>query len=102
MRVIWEGRALGDLRRIQLYVAQDDPAAAARWVARLIARAEAVTDLPYSGRKVPEIGREDVREVIVKGYRIVYAVSEASVRILTIFEGHRRLPSDASLDEPGD
>lgn len=94
MKLLWEQRALGDLRRIQLYIARDDPRAAARWVAKLIERAEAVVTLPYAGRKVPEIERDDVREVFLKQYRIIYRVADASVHVLTLFEGHRQMPRD--------
>jgi hypothetical protein len=39
----------------------------------------------------PELARSDLREVFVRSYRIVYRVSGDDTRILTIFEGHRRL-----------
>lgn len=50
------------------------------------------------GRTVPEIRREDVRETFVRAYRIVYQIRRRDVRILTIFEGHRRFPSDVDPD----
>jgi hypothetical protein len=40
---------------------------------------------------VPEVGRGDVRETFQRTYRIVYLVVDSDVRILTVFEGHRRL-----------
>lgn len=40
------------------------------------------------------IRRDDVREVMRRGYRIVYLVSESQVEILAVFEGHRLLPDD--------
>jgi plasmid stabilization system protein ParE len=59
---------------------------------------------PRAGRVVPEVGREDVREVLVGNYRIVYEVRSAEIRILTVFEGHRSLlqgavPPAESFDE---
>jgi toxin ParE1/3/4 len=48
---------------------------------------------------VPELGHDDVREVIERTYRIVYRVHGDQVRILTVFEGHRLLrPSDLDDD----
>ncbi len=49
-----------------------------------------------AGRVVPELDRDDIREVIVRGYRIVYLVGDASVEILSVFEGHRLLRSALS------
>ena len=53
--------------------------------------------MPLMGRKVPEIGREDVREVIMGGYRLVYRVRVDAIEILTVFDGHRLL--SVSLDD---
>lgn len=92
----WTERALSDLRAIDEYIAADDPVAAARWVARLIAKAEAAALLPLAGRVVPERVRPDVREVFLRTYRIVYRVRQGSILVLTVFEGHRVFPRDAA------
>jgi plasmid stabilization system protein ParE len=44
--------------------------------------------MPMAGRKVPEIDRDDVREIILRNYRIVYLICNEEVRLLTVFEGH--------------
>lgn len=89
--VSWTARAARDLQSIGDYVAHDNPRAAMRLVERLIARGEAVAATPEIGRMVPEFGRPDIREVITGHYRIVYQVSDAGVRMLTVFEGHRQI-----------
>ena len=45
--------------------------------------------LPRSGRVVPEIGQEDIREILYGSYRIVYVVGEEEVNILTVFHASR-------------
>ena len=58
----------------------------------LIDHAESVLpDNPRCGRVVPEIGSSDIRELIFRGYRIVYRVTGDALEILTVFEGHRLL-----------
>ena len=47
-----------------------------------------------AGRRVPEFDRDDLREMIKRGYRIVYLVSDEQIEILTVSEGHRQLPQD--------
>jgi hypothetical protein len=49
---------------------------------------------------VPELQREDVREVIEGNYRIVYMITKDSMEVLTVFEGHHLFPEGASPDEP--
>ena len=50
--------------------------------------------MPLAGRVVPERARQDVREVFVRTYRIVYRVRESGILVLTIFEGHSTFPRD--------
>jgi len=57
-----------------------------------------LVDNPRSGRTVPEIGNSDIRELIYRGYRIVYRLNGDRIEILTVFEEHRLL----RLNESGD
>lgn len=56
--------------------------------------------MPNAGRIVPEVGRPDVREVLLRTYRIVYRVVDDGIVVLTLFEGHRLLGElDLDADE---
>jgi addiction module RelE/StbE family toxin len=92
LQIRWTHRALSDLESIADYSARDNPAAAERHLARLLEPAERAACLPLAGRRVPEMGREDIREALVRGYRLVYRVAGRRLEVLTVFEGHRRLP----------
>ena len=91
-KLFWTERALRDLRDINAYIAADDPAAAERWADKLLVAAERAARFPYSGHIVREKGREDLRQILVRSYRIVYLVREKRVDVLTVFEGHHLLP----------
>lgn len=43
------------------------------------------------GRKVPESGQKDIRELIFQGYRIVYRLKPDCVQVLTVVHGSRDL-----------
>ncbi|MFT3763997.1 MAG: type II toxin-antitoxin system RelE/ParE family toxin [Minicystis sp.] len=102
-QLLWTRRAEADLEAIGDYIAADNPIAAERWVGKLIEKARAAGDAPLAGRMVPEIRLETVREVFLRTYRLVYRVRGDVVVMLTIFEGHRRFPSDVDEDdEPED
>lgn len=96
-RLRWTLRAKEDLLRIARFIAADNPAAAVRWIATLRKRARSAADLPRAGRRVPELRRDDIREVIVRNYRIVYRAADTGILVLVVFEGHRQLPRD--IDE---
>jgi len=94
--IVWSRRAEEDLAAIGGYIAADNPAAAMRWIDRLVADVEQAAEMPFAGRIVPEYAdRHDIREVLRRTYRIVYRVRDSEIEVVTIFEGHRRFPEDA-------
>ena len=99
MIVVWTDQAFVRLAAIRDHIARDDPEAADRHIDTLINRGDVLSEFPNSGRRLPELPRSDLRELVEGNYRIVYRVREESVQILTVFEGHRLLPVD---DLPGD
>jgi toxin ParE1/3/4 len=48
-------------------------------------------------RRVPEFDRGDIREVIKRGYRIMYRVSDERIEIVAVIEGHRQVSADILL-----
>ncbi len=92
MKLFWTETARQDLKNIKQYIAIDNPTAAKRWIEKLRKRAKNVLHTPFSGRKVPEFSRDDIRELIEGNYRIVYQVFSDRLVVLTVFEGHRLLP----------
>lgn len=94
MTVIWTREALEKLNEIEEFIGADSPERAETFIDYLIEHAESISQNPEIGRKVPEILNPQIREVIVKKYRIVYRIKEGKVIILTVFEGHRLLRTD--------
>ncbi len=72
MRLTWSPLADGQVDDALAYIAADDPAAAHRWLERLLERVKSLADYPDSGRIVPELQREEIREIIVEPYRVMY------------------------------
>jgi toxin ParE1/3/4 len=97
--VVWTERSRDDLVDIFRFIARDNRKAAERWTARLVEQTELAATTPLGGRIVPELGRHDVREVFLQSYRIIYRVAGDGIRILTVFEGHRRLRLDDIEEE---
>lgn len=93
--MVWTDRALRDIEAIGDHIGRDSPAAASSWVARLCRAAANAGVTPLGGRCVPELGRQDIREVFLRTYRVVYLATAEQVVMLTIFEGHRLFPPEA-------
>ena len=91
MQVKWLRRALKNLDDEAAFIAQDDQAAAARVVARVISSVERLAVYPASGRPGRVSG---TRELIVRvtPYLVPYRVRGETVEILRVFHGARKWP----------
>lgn len=61
-------------------------------VSRLVAAAGRLIQFPALGRVVPEFDRPDLRELIVRPYRLVYRLRGESIEIATVFHAARMFP----------
>ena len=93
-RLLWSPRALSDLERIREYISRDSPVYAEFVVRRLVRAPERLVDFPEIGRVVPEVGSPQLRELIVRPFRLVYRVRPRSVEIVTVFRSSRDFPAD--------
>ena len=90
MRVIWAPRAIRRVTEIADYIAADRPGAARRWARALFDRVRALGLQPRIGRKVPELGRDEIREVLYGEYRVIYRIDPKRVVVLTVRHGRRK------------
>ena len=92
MKIYWSDVAEADLDDIYDYIARDVPYYAELFVDRLIDATDKLEDHPRIGRPVPEADqRDDIRELIIQGYRIIYLVADEEIQILTVIHGSRDL-----------
>jgi len=84
MKVIWTELAVEKLEECADYIALDKPTAALKWAESIQESANNLVDFPNIGRQVPEIKREDIREIIKGNYRIIYRIDSNYISILTI------------------
>ena len=91
MRIIWSKESLVKLIEIEEFIAEDNIENATRFTDLLISRSSLIEDNPEIGRVVPKFSDPDIRELIIKGYRLVYRIKDDRIDILTVFEGHRHI-----------
>ncbi len=98
-QVRWTPQAADDLEAICLFIARDSPQLAATFADRVLRATDRLASYPLSGRTVPELGIENIREVIVGSYRVIYRIRQDEVHLLTVHHGARLL--DATKIEAG-
>jgi len=90
-RVIWSPRAVEDLEAIAQYIAVDSTVYAAAVVKRILNTARRLSQFPLSGRIVPELADDNIREWFAYSYRVIYQVENRVVTIATVVHGKRLL-----------
>lgn len=90
-KIYWTRQSHEDLRAIRAHIARDAPATASAYVRRLRESIRRLSQFPFSGQVVPELGREEIREVLRGEYRLIYRISDARIDTLTVYHGSRIL-----------
>ncbi len=88
LKVIWAESALSDLEQVVRFIATEDLEAARKLGNSLIQRVEQVASFPRSGRIVPETSNDNVREIILTPYRVVYEISEKNQALYVLRVWH--------------
>ncbi len=91
LKVLWTENSIRDLLAIKDFISLDSPERADTWILELYSSGDNLVTFPQRGRIVPEFDQENIRELIIENYRLIYRVKSSSIEILTVFEGHRQL-----------
>lgn len=90
-RIVWAPQAIQDVEAVRAHIARDSTHYADLVVEGIVAAVERLADHPRSGRVVPELGDESIREISYGHYRLVYRLRRSLVEIATVFHGARIL-----------
>src|SRR5262249_6954836 len=98
-RVVWTEPALRRLRGILDYVAGQSPTNAATLGERILAAPNQLEMFPLIGAVVPEFERDDLRELLVHSFRILYIVRDDTCIIVAVIHGRQDLKRTLSPSE---
>ena len=94
-RIYWTRQSQEDLRQVRAFISRDAPATASAFVRRLRDSVNRLKEFPESGQVVPELGREDIRELLRGNYRIIYRVGQERIDVLAVYHSARLLDADS-------
>ena len=92
--VIWSDEAKADLHHIFDFIAKDSKHYGLKVIQNITAKTDILDELPRIGRVVPEIFDENVREIPIYSYRIIYEIMGQNVSILAIAHKRRKIKAD--------
>ena len=88
-KIIWSPSALDDIDAIAEFISRDSVFHASLFIDRLFETTDKILLHPSIGRKIPEIGRNDCREIIYGSYRIMYKIEKNNTWITGVIHGAR-------------
>ena len=84
--IVWTDEAIADLRQLVARIAQDNSTAAVKFGEELIRKSMLLAEHPRLGRMLREMKRDTLRELIVRPYRLIYEIDDASADPLSSFQ----------------
>ena len=93
-RIIWSRTSQRDLRSLVKYISKDSPQRAEKFGYRIVARVEMLRVHPRMGRVVPEFNQQDLHEVLVAPYRIIYRLKDdfKLIEVIRVWHAFRDTP----------
>jgi plasmid stabilization system protein ParE len=91
----WTEQALNDVEAIAIYIARDSFFYAQAFAQRIFDSVQRLEIFPESGRLVPEVAQQNIREVLHGNYRVIYRVKNDFVEILTVYHSSRLLDKNS-------
>jgi len=92
--VIWARQAVVDLRSIHDFIARNSRYYAKKVVHDIREIVDELNGLPKMGRIVPELNEEDVRELFLYSYRIIYEIKDEVIFVLAVVHQRRNLKDE--------
>ena len=90
-QVIWSPEVAEDIDSIVEYISQDSLFYAQSIVLKILETSRSIKKFPLIGRIVPEIGNENIREIFIYSYRLVYQLKNETIFIVAVIHGKRLL-----------
>ena len=94
----WTTQSLEDINSIAEYISKDSVRYAELFVEKIFHRVEILNKHPRTGRIVPEIEDESIRELILISYRIIYKIYSSHIDILTVHHSARLLKNSSLFE----
>ncbi len=89
MKIVESGRFKEELKSIALYIKKDKLSASVDFVKELRNHIKGLIDFPYKYRQSIYFNDKNIRDMIFKGYTIIYEICDDRIEIITIFNKNR-------------
>jgi len=92
-KIVWSFEAIADIEALANYISRDSAYYAAAFVQEALDVSRSLNEFSERGRVVPEFGDPNIRELFVKGYRLIYSIEKYRIVLVGLVHGKRDLKS---------
>jgi len=90
-KIIWAREAVNDIVSIAEFIEKDSYFYASEFTSHIFEKALSLNILSNRGRIVPEILDENLREIFIGEYRLIYKIIGKTINIVAVVHGRRDL-----------
>lgn len=95
VEINWTRQSIKDIDNIAEFISKDSEKYARIQTQRFFESVQVLSTYPKAGKLVPEIDNENIREIILGGYRIIYRIkNKTRIDILTVHHSKRLLTNN--------
>ena len=88
--LIWTVKAVEQIEEIGSFIGKDSPFQARKVVQLIIKETRKLKEFSHFGKMIPEVQKEQYREIRIFSYRILYKIiSENRIAIIGVVHGYR-------------
>jgi plasmid stabilization system protein ParE len=95
-QIVWSSNTIEDVEAVATYISRDSSAYAAAVVQKILDVTRNLSNFPFSGRIVPELKEDTIREKFAYNYRIIYRIENDTITIASVIHGKRILDAESS------
>lgn len=86
MKIIYTELAFEQLKEIKSYISKDSKNNATNFLAKIKTKIELLAEFPHLGQINKTLNKENIREFVVLGFKLIYEIEQCNIIILTIYK----------------
>lgn len=90
-KIVWSKEAVEDIISIVEFIEKDSEYYATAFANKVYEKASSLSTFSKRGRIVPEILNDNMREIFLGNYRLIYKIENDSINIIAVIHGSREL-----------
>jgi plasmid stabilization system protein ParE len=99
VQVRFSQTARDQLLEVKAFIARDNPEIASKHIKKVIDRTKKILEYPFIGKVNAVYNQEDIREIAVEGYKVIYQIALKCINVLVVYKNIDLDESDIGVED---